>query len=137
MEELVQIVRDARGCGKAEARLALLVVVDALREVLSVEDAERMAAALPVALAVMLRSQEPDEAWLPRTASDDVDDDAIAAVCSALADRGPAELWWTVGGRAPQLISARLGLRRATMRVSARPTVRIDLCPAPTVRAAS
>lgn len=137
MEELVQVVRDAKGCGKAEARLALLVVVDALRDVLSVEDAARLAESLPVALALMLRSREPDEAWLPRTAADGVDDEVIAAVCSALADRGPAELWWTVGGHAPQLISTRLGLRRATMRVSARPTVRVDLRPAPTVRAAS
>jgi uncharacterized protein (DUF2267 family) len=136
MEELVQVVRDATGCGKAEARLALLVIVDALREVLSVEDAERMAGVLPVALAVMLRAPEEEDTWLPRSAAD-VDDDAIAAICCALADRAPAELWWTIGGQAPLLISARLGLQRAVVRMSARPTVRVDLAPAPTVRAMS
>ncbi len=137
MEELVQVVRNAKGCGNAEARLALLVVVDVLREVLTAEEAAIVAETLPVALAVMLRRPDAGEPWLPRGAGDDVDAAAVEAVCTALAERAPADLWWRIGGQAPQLIEARLGRRRAALRISARPTVRVDLSPASTVPAAA
>jgi hypothetical protein len=91
LSEIAANVERRGGCeaDMPSARLALLVVVDRLGDVLSHREMEQLAGSLPLALALIVRRRsevEPDPGLI-----DMVDEDAVLAVCEVLAAR--------VGGR--------------------------------------
>jgi uncharacterized protein (DUF2267 family) len=134
MEHLVEALRAIAGISSSEARLALLVIVDELRGVLSELDALELAAALPLELALLVGRERGDDEWDAATLDDErdsIDARTVAAVCTVLASEVPAAIAERLLGDLPSRLTARLGAGNpisATWTIvdSTRPTVRVD-----------
>jgi hypothetical protein len=90
MEHLVEAIRTIAHRRNAEARLALLVVVDALRVVLDPVEVVSLADELPFELALLLRRTEEVEPLAEELAL--LDARTVHAVCAVLALAGPLAL---------------------------------------------
>ncbi len=134
MEHLIEAIRALAGISSSDARLALLIVGDELRSILSDADALALAAALPLELALLV-ARDPDELEWDAPAREELQDtlDArrVAAVCSVLASEVPQEMAARLHGDLPGRLAQRLGAGRPVSQTwslvdSTRPTVRVE-----------
>ena len=114
MEHLVEALRAIAGISSSEARLALLVLVDELRGVLSEADALELAAALPLELALLVARErdDDDDAWDFSQVEEErevIGARTITAVCRVLASEVHPALAERLTGDLPVRLSKRLG----------------------------
>jgi uncharacterized protein (DUF2267 family) len=122
VEAIVSAVRRRAGLvGDVEARLSVFAVLDVLRDLLTDEEADALAACLPLEAAVVLRRSVDDEeprisstfAWR-ETVRDILDSDCIATVCHVIGRECPLELRAKLELKLPSRVERRLALRRAS-----------------------
>lgn len=134
MEHLVEALRAIAGISSSEARLALLVIVDELRGVLSEADALELAAALPLELALLVARDQDDDEWDFSQVEEEreaIGARTITAVCQVLASEVHPAIAERLTGDLPARLSKRLGAGHPvsatwTLIDSTRPTVRVE-----------
>ncbi len=123
MEAIVSAVRRRAGLvGDVEARLSVFAVLDVLRDLLTDDELDALAEALPLEAAVILQRSVSDDdeprisstfAWR-ETIHDILDGECVAVVCHVIGRECPLELRAKLELKLPVRVERRLALRRTS-----------------------
>jgi hypothetical protein len=108
MENVVETLSEMIGIDRAEARLSLLVVLEAMKEVLSENDAWALADELPPGLGYLLQPVRRDE-MAPTGERETVPRQHVSTICGVLAALGPDRLASLIADEIPDRIARYLG----------------------------
>lgn len=112
MERIVDAIRVATQMRAAEARLALFIVIDAIRALLREDERVELAESLPLELRVLLLGDDVSEEHNPFEDLALVDARSVEVICRLLARDAPASIQaWMARYVAPRLHHHQLGGR--------------------------